>query len=126
MTLIDVWTGRHAAALQKALRKSNEAFAEDLGVATRTVANWNSRPSARLVTETAQILDTALGRASEDAKKTFAGILGLSDDAATAAAIPAAAQPLRVVIAVVCTGNQVLMVRTRNGAIGWQFPAGIV
>jgi len=35
-------TGRAACALQAALRMSNEAFAEHLGIAVRTVAAWQA------------------------------------------------------------------------------------
>jgi DNA-binding transcriptional regulator YiaG len=38
MDVIQEWTGRHAHALRKALRMTNEAFAEHLGTAVRTVA----------------------------------------------------------------------------------------
>ena len=37
-TAVPNWTGRHAIALQEALRLSQEAFAERLGVDPRTVA----------------------------------------------------------------------------------------
>lgn len=37
--VVDLWDGRQAAALQRAMRLSNEAFAAHLGIATRTVAN---------------------------------------------------------------------------------------
>jgi DNA-binding transcriptional regulator YiaG len=38
------WTGRLASALQRALRMSNEEFAEHLGVAARTVSTWHQKP----------------------------------------------------------------------------------
>jgi hypothetical protein len=38
------WTGLLASALQRALRMSNEAFAEHLGVAARTVSTWHQKP----------------------------------------------------------------------------------
>src|SRR2546423_1670825 len=38
MELVNAWTGRTACALQRALRLTNEAFADHLGVAVRTVA----------------------------------------------------------------------------------------
>jgi DNA-binding transcriptional regulator YiaG len=41
------WTGRAACTLQAALRMSNEAFAEHLGIAVRTVAGWHQKPGLR-------------------------------------------------------------------------------
>ena len=37
-------TGQEIRALRMALRMANEEFAERLGVAARTVSNWNIRP----------------------------------------------------------------------------------
>lgn len=130
----ETWTGLHAAALQKALRATNEEFAEALGVSTRAVANWNARPALMPRAETQQILDTALSRAHDDVKQRFAQLVKPGDtdrearqsEPAVAATQPGA-QPLRVVIAVVRAGGRVLMVRPRNGGpITWQFPTGIV
>lgn len=45
--VVDVWTGERASALQRALRLTNESFAERLGTAVRTVAKWNASPEAR-------------------------------------------------------------------------------
>jgi tetratricopeptide (TPR) repeat protein len=66
------WTGREAKALRRALRLSVRAFADDLGVAVRTVTKWESfgaettpRPHMQAV------LDTTLARADADAKLRF-------------------------------------------------------
>jgi len=39
---VTYWTGREAKALRHALRLSVRAFAEDLGVAVRTVTKWEA------------------------------------------------------------------------------------
>ena len=44
MTVIEEWTGRHAHALRTALRLTNEAFADKLGISPRTVTKWRERP----------------------------------------------------------------------------------
>jgi DNA-binding transcriptional regulator YiaG len=40
-TVIDQWTGRHATALQAAMRMSQDEMAALIGVAKRTVAAWS-------------------------------------------------------------------------------------
>jgi DNA-binding transcriptional regulator YiaG len=45
--VIATWTGGHADLLRQSLRMSNESFAEYLGVAVRTVANWRKQPTFR-------------------------------------------------------------------------------
>ena len=57
MDLVTGWTGRAACALQAALRMSNEAFAEHLGIAVRTVAGWHQKPGLRPRPEMQQVLD---------------------------------------------------------------------
>jgi len=47
MNPVTGWTGRTACALQAALRLSNEAFAERLGIGVRTVASWHQKPTLR-------------------------------------------------------------------------------
>lgn len=42
--VVDSWTGKHANALRRALRLTNEGLAEQLGTAVRTVAKWNADP----------------------------------------------------------------------------------
>jgi transcriptional regulator with XRE-family HTH domain len=71
MSLADGWTGKSAAALQAALRLTNEAFAERLGVGARTVAYWHSRPDSRPKPELQQALDTALDQAPAAARARF-------------------------------------------------------
>jgi hypothetical protein len=76
MTVIDQWTGRHARALQAAMRLTNEAFADHLGVAARTVAKWRERPDMVPSPQLQEALDTALRLASVDTRARFAANLG--------------------------------------------------
>ncbi|MGH3434319.1 MAG: NUDIX domain-containing protein [Thermocrispum sp.] len=120
------WSGRTACALQKALRMSNEAFAEHLDVGVRTVATWHQRPDRVPQTDTQQLLDTALERAPEAAKQRFAQLIG---DADSAPPPPEDTVALRVAIAVVVRDSEVLLVQRRGedgGGISWQFPAGMI
>lgn len=76
MVVTHRWTGREAAALRQARRMSIRAFAAHLGVAVATVSNWDSRGEhAQLRTETQQLLDIELARASADVRERFAAIL---------------------------------------------------
>ena len=63
MDLATGWTGRSAAALQAALRLSNQRFAAKLGIGDRTVSAWHDHPDRRPQTEMQQLLDTALEQA---------------------------------------------------------------
>lgn len=79
MSVVDVWTGRHASALRKALRLTNEAFAQELGTATRTVAKWNALPKLVPVSEMQRALDTMLQRTSDEVRSRFAALLSEGD-----------------------------------------------
>ncbi|HET8683331.1 MAG TPA: hypothetical protein VFM54_15900 [Micromonosporaceae bacterium] len=79
--LVDRWTGRHATALQAALRESQDEFAARLGVAKRTIASWHERPDVVIRPELQRALDTAYERASEPAKLRFARRLKADDTA---------------------------------------------
>lgn len=117
---IVTWTGRDACALQQALRMTNDDFADHLGVAVRTVANWHSAPSTVPRTEIQSALDTAYERSSASVQRRF-GLLTRPSPAAVEA------QALRVAIAIVLKGDEVLLVcRRGDGEIRWQFPAGMV
>lgn len=119
MDIVDVWTGRAACALQAALRMTNEAFAAHLGIAVRTVATWHSAPDIVPRPEMQQLLDTSYERAGETVQRRF-GLLARPSTAAEA-------QALRVAIAVVIRGTDVLLVcRRGDGTLSWQFPAGVV
>jgi 8-oxo-dGTP pyrophosphatase MutT (NUDIX family) len=127
MELVNAWTGRAACALQSALRLTNEAFADHLGVAVRTVATWHQRPDVIPKADVQQALDTALERASEASRTRFARLM--SQHSVQPPANPTTAQALRVAIAVVINDPQVLIVCRRGddgGGISWQFPAGMV
>src|SRR6266568_9631807 len=76
MDQVTGWTGETACALQAALRLSNEAFAEHLGIGVRTVAAWHQKPTLRPRPEMQQVLDTALDRAPAAAGERFAVLTG--------------------------------------------------
>lgn len=65
------WGPSEAGQLQQALRLTNEAFAERLGSATRTIAKWHANADMRLTLEMQQALDTMLARATEDEQSRF-------------------------------------------------------
>lgn len=114
------WTGRTACTLQAAMRATNEDFADLLGVAVRTVASWHQRPDTVPRAEIQAALDTVYGRAPASVLRRFSILT-------RPAAQPAAAQALRVAIAVVVRGAEVLLVRRRGDTeLSWQFPAGMV
>ncbi|GAB7041071.1 hypothetical protein JCM9533A_49210 [Catenuloplanes niger JCM 9533] len=126
-TVIDEWTGRHACALQAALRMSQDEMAALIGVAKRTIAAWHERPEVRIRPELQRALDTAYERSDDSVKIRFARQLNAEDRADVEAAGSAA--PLTVAIAVVVNGARVLLVCRREDdpdGITWQFPAGIV
>ncbi len=83
------WTGRHAGALQRALRMSNEAFANHLGVAARTVSTWHQKPERVPNSEIQRALDTALERAGEGAQARFERFVSPDGPATDAARQPA-------------------------------------
>jgi len=114
------WTGEQACQLQTALRLSNEAFADQLGVHRRTVGDWHARPEIVPRAEIQAALDTIYERSSAPVRSRFARLAWPSADSSPA-------QALRVAIAVVLRGAEVLLVQRRDdGALRWQFPAGIV
>ena len=71
MDAVASWTARRATALQQAMRMSNEAFADYLGIAVHTVAYWKQRPEAVPKPVTQEALDTALERAPSRVKAQF-------------------------------------------------------
>ena len=73
MTTVDRWTGREAKLLREALRLSVRDFAARLGVAVRTVNKWEARQAdITPLPHMQEVLDTALARASDEAKARFA------------------------------------------------------
>ena len=71
MQVIATWTGGDADLLRQSLRMTNESFAEYLGVAVRTVANWRKQPEIIPKSAIQETLDTALERAPDRAKAQF-------------------------------------------------------
>lgn len=86
--VIDQWTGRTATLLQDALRMTNEAFAEHLGVAVRTVAAWRMGPHITPRPEMQRILDTAYERADGTARFRFSRNFAPIELPAPAAVMP--------------------------------------
>jgi len=120
--VVERWSGRRAAALQLALRMTNETFAEHLGVSVRTVAAWHRDPEVTPREELQAVLDTTFERAGPSARERYARL-----DAA--GHLGAAGLRLRVAVAVVVDRDRVLLVCRRGddgGGITWQFPAGVV
>jgi hypothetical protein len=78
--VITSWTGGHADALRQSLRMGNETYAEHLGVAVRTVANWRKSPGVVPKPAIQEILDAALDRASDRVKAQFAQLVSQTAD----------------------------------------------
>ncbi|GII89472.1 hypothetical protein Ssi03_74620 [Sphaerisporangium siamense] len=124
MDVVDRWTGRHACALQAALRMTHDEFAESLGVARRTVAAWHGRPAVVLRSDMQRALDTAYERAPATARARFMQHLGRLQRGPGKQE-----QALTVAIAVVVKDGHVLLVCRRDAetaGITWQFVAGVV
>jgi len=99
---------------------TNEAFGERLGISPRTITRWHQAPEMIHRTEVQQILDTAHEQAGEAVQRRFALLMRPVEPRMEA-------QALRVAIAVVLRGNEVLLVcRRGDGELRWQFPAGMV
>lgn len=118
MEVVDRWTGGRAAALQRALRLTNEGFADRLGISVRTVAAWHREPDVEPRTEQQQLLDIVFERSDPAVRGRYAELVRA----------PAAdVQALRVAIAVIVHEGRVLLVcRRGDDEINWQFPAGVV
>jgi tetratricopeptide (TPR) repeat protein len=71
MDVVSSWTGARADALRRALRMTNEAFAEHLGVVVRTVAYWRARPDSVPKPDVQEALDTVLAQAPEPVRAQF-------------------------------------------------------
>lgn len=120
MDHVEQWTGQKAAWLQDAFQLTQEEFAGRLGVSVRSVASWHASPNMIPQRETQRILDTAFERAGDAVRRRFIHLSRIP-------AVEPEAQALRVAIAVVRRGSDVLLVCRQDGDdIAWQFPAGIV
>ncbi|MGW9238016.1 NUDIX hydrolase [[Kitasatospora] papulosa] len=99
---------------------TNEGFAAKLGVAVRTVAGWHRNPEIVPRTEMQQALDTTYERANEHVRRRFHLLSSPREEPRVEA------QALRVAIAVVIRGAEVLLVcRRGDDSLSWQFPAGM-
>ncbi|GAA4207497.1 NUDIX hydrolase [Actinocatenispora rupis] len=124
--VIDRWTGRHACALEAALRLTQEQFAAKLGAARRSVTEWHKRPDMVITKGLQAELDRLYESADDGVKARFAVQLE-RDEPGTDDAEPVVA--LTVAIAVVLDADRALIVCRRDedsSGITWQFPAGIV
>lgn len=121
MEIVETWTGATACLLQAALRLTNDQFAEHLGISTRTVVRWHSNPDLAPRTEMQQLLDTTFERAGDAVRHRFGLLMRPTTEPSAVEA-----QALRVAIAVVVRGDEVLLVcRRGDAALSWQFPAGM-
>ncbi|MBV9143749.1 MAG: helix-turn-helix transcriptional regulator [Pseudonocardiales bacterium] len=69
MVTVQCWTGAQTRALRQAMRLTIRAFAERLGVDTRTITKWEARGhTITLLPDTQALMDTALSRAPDDVK----------------------------------------------------------
>jgi hypothetical protein len=68
---IEQWNGALACHLQSATGMTNERFAGWLGIATRTVAYWHSKPDTIPGNPNQEILDAALDRLSDAIRAVF-------------------------------------------------------
>lgn len=71
MDAVASWDGSKADALRRALRMTNEQFAEHLGTSVRTVAYWRRNPGMVPLPATQEILDAALTGAPEQVIAQF-------------------------------------------------------
>jgi transcriptional regulator with XRE-family HTH domain len=70
---VPVWTGRESGQLRAALRMSQREYAAFLGASPRTVAGWESKGEAAVISADMQaVLDTALDRADHAIQGRFA------------------------------------------------------
>ena len=114
-----MWSGRHAVAFQAAMRSTNEELARTLGVAVRTVAAWHADPAIVPRREIQRALDTTLERLTPAERRRFGILYRQTGEMQT--------QALRVAIAVVVRGPEVLLVcRRGEDSLTWKFPAGVV
>ncbi|MEU9218851.1 NUDIX domain-containing protein [Streptomyces sp. NPDC048376] len=120
MADVQHWTGEKAARLQDAFEMTQEEFAGKLGVSVRSIASWRANPRMVPQPDTQRILDTTYRMARDAVRRRFLHLSRIS-------APQPEAQALRVAIAVVRRGGDVLLVCRQDGDdIAWQFPAGIV
>ncbi len=77
MTSVVEWTSQEADALRAALRLTNEEFAEQLGVSTRSVALWRKGSGGAISLQIQRIFDTVLESATDSQRERFAQLAGL-------------------------------------------------
>lgn len=73
VTTVQRWTGHESRLLRHAMRLSIRAFAERLGIPTRTISKWEQRGVAiNMRPDSQAMLDTLFAQAGEDARGRFA------------------------------------------------------
>ncbi|WP_413753058.1 hypothetical protein NRF20_20755 [Streptomyces sp. R-74717] len=92
---IDTWTAETAVTLQRAFRMTNDAFAEHLDIAVRTVAGWHSDRTIVPRNQMQRVLDDAYEGARQAVVERFAHLLQRKGEPVPAApkAVPAAPTP---------------------------------
>ena len=71
VTVIEQWTGASATALRRAMRLTNEGFADKLGVSVRAVAKWKASRTLTPSPQYQQMLDTVLGQLDDSTRQRF-------------------------------------------------------
>jgi 8-oxo-dGTP pyrophosphatase MutT (NUDIX family) len=116
--------------LQAALRETNESFASRLGVSARAVAKWHEKPNLTPRADMQQIFDRALETATDAERSRFATLIANDGEGSREVTnADESGYALRVAVAIVLKGTDVLIVQRRGedgGGISWQFPAGMV
>ncbi|WP_439681838.1 hypothetical protein [Embleya sp. MST-111070] len=83
MPTVRTWTGHEARALRRAKRMGVRGFADHLGMAARTVSQWERLGVRREPRpDTQAILDTVLARATPDEQARFEALLAKTVDEA--------------------------------------------
>ncbi|MFE7108380.1 hypothetical protein ACFU9W_19090 [Streptomyces sp. NPDC057600] len=85
---IDTWTAETAVTLQRAFRMTNDAFAEHLDIAVRTVAGWHSDRTIVPRNQMQRVLDDAYEGARQAVVERFAHLLQRKGEP-----VPAAPKP---------------------------------
>ncbi|MGH3906641.1 MAG: hypothetical protein ACRDTE_21055 [Pseudonocardiaceae bacterium] len=121
MTIVDRWTGREAKLLREALRLSVRDFAARLGVGIRTVNKWEARQAdITPLPHMQEVLDTALARASDEAKSRFSAAACV--DVAQHETAPPSESPLRGGMLPVVVNGHLMFVPLDADALAGPWP----
>lgn len=118
MTIVRRWTGLEANLLREALRLSVRDFAAHLGVGERTVNKWEARLAGiTLRPHMQEVLDTALARASDEARARFAAVVHAGTPAPEESSPPTTAPLQGGMLPVVLVDGRVVLVPFDVGAL---------